>query len=193
MTNNFNKDDEEFIDEIPEIDDETMEAAFICEIDDAVHKRLLGTPWEEKALHIANNETPFEERVAFYQELRKANALPEDAGYFLIAWSIAKIADERICQFYESAFASRYAKVLDQYGVDEDVEEVWDLEGGPPEYEALNAEFNKAADALNLATYQSFGEHQMGKDCCSADAQERYDAGYEELVGVGEFLESQDE
>jgi len=143
-----------FFENIYEDDDEL----FRDELDEAVLWALQDTVWEEQASQI-DGLTLLEDRIAFYQQLRKEEALPDEATFFLIAWVVEEIVGERAQVLHDQQFATRFAELEAKYHIDPDtLEENSEL---PEEYVALNIEFAQAIKALFLATFQTFGEHKM--------------------------------
>ncbi|HEY3379686.1 MAG TPA: hypothetical protein VGL77_19605 [Armatimonadota bacterium] len=162
----------EFLGDFP--DERTI---FMAELDDALQRKFAGTKWEAR-LNVMNEETSWEERIALYQALREEKEIPEEAIYFLIAWAIEAMAEERIDETFQSSYAARLAKIKHAHGMEEDDE--WEPGSGPAEYEALHAEFLKAVEAIGRAAYQKFGEHKMVERLESdpEEADRIYEAGY---------------
>ncbi|OPZ82607.1 MAG: hypothetical protein BWY76_02664 [bacterium ADurb.Bin429] len=158
---------------------------FTADLDDALHDQLTGTTWEE-VVHRLTPETPAEERVPLYQAIRKANLLPNEATFFLIAWAVETIANDRSAELLTAQYQSRFAEMEERLGLGEDAIE--HLESAPPEYRALHLEFAQAAAALFVATFQAFGEHKMASLLRqNPDEFDRlYNAGYEFFLGPGE-------
>lgn len=143
--------DDEFLEDYPDAD-----SLFIQELDDALQAKFAGTPWEARLKTLAES-TPWEDRVRLYQELRAAQALPEPATFFLIVWAIEGLAEDRISTNYETVFFRRIEKIRRDHGMSEFDD--WEPGKEPSEYMELMEEFNKSADAVTRATYQTFGEY----------------------------------
>ena len=170
---------------------EDDEDNFVEELDAAVQWELQGTPWEEPAEQL-DETTLLEDRIAFYQQLRKAEALPDEASFFLVAWAIEEMAQERAQILHDQQYATRFNELEAKYQIDADT-----LEEGaavPEEYSALTIEFTQAVKALLVATFQAFGEHKMAALYRTQpdDFDRRYDAGYAFFFGEeeeeGDFL-----
>ncbi|MHB0938525.1 MAG: hypothetical protein ACYDCO_23605 [Armatimonadota bacterium] len=160
---------------------------FILDLDDALMSEVEGTEWEEKVGELSE-ETPKAERIALYQQLRDAGAIPEDAAFFLITWAIETVAEERVDEIYEKQFAARFDRVMEEEGLDEDLIETMEPEELPQPYRELQLELAQAIDALEVATLQSFGEHKMAA-LYKSDPEEfdrRYDEGYAFFFGQEE-------
>jgi hypothetical protein len=154
-----------------------VNSIFIAELDDALQQRLAGTKWEAMLTKFTD-ATPWEDRIALYQALRAEHVFPDDATYFLIAWAIEALAMERADDLYETMYAKRFETIRRAHGLDEDEE--WEPGTGPKEYEALDAEYADAVNAISRSTYQRFGEHKMA-DLLEKDPDEanrRYEAGH---------------
>lgn len=153
-------------------------SVFMAELDDALQRKYAGTPWEARISRF-DEDTPWEERIALYQAFRAEKLLPPEATYFLIAWAIEALAQERGDHLYETMYEKRFEMIRRAHGLREDDE--WEPGKGPKEYEALDAEFDKAVDAICRSTYQRFGEHKM-VDLLEKDPDEAnriYEAGHD--------------
>ena len=156
MNDSFDLPDNSFA--FPDMEEFSEQADFIDEVDSALRRKLAGTPWEEQATQMME-DTPWDERIAFYQALHDAKALPEAATYFLVSWALESLADERIDELYDTQYESRFTKIKIAHGLAEDDD--WEPGEGPAEYEALDQEFTQAAEALMQNTYQHFGEQRI--------------------------------
>lgn len=134
------------------------EAMFIAELDEMLCHHFAGTKWEAPMTKLSE-DTPWEERIALFQELQNEKALPENATYFLIAWAIESYAEEQIDALYESTYAQRFEKIRGAHGLKEDEE--WEPGTGPAEYEELDKEFSAAADVIARTAYQHFCEDSI--------------------------------
>lgn len=154
----------------------------IADLDDALHDALAGTPWEED-IHQLTPETPMETRVRLYQDIRKADTLTHEATFFLIAWAIETIANERAVELLEARYQPRFDEMERRFNLPEDVLD--HLESAPPEYRALHLEFGQAAHSLFIATFQAFGEHKMASLLRQQPEEfdRLYNAGYEFFLG----------
>jgi hypothetical protein len=151
---------------------------FLADLDDALRERLAGTTWED-ALAPLNAETPLEERLALYQRLRASGILPEEATFFLVAWTLETLARERAAELLEAQYDPRFARLEKKYGEELDGADV------PDEYRALHIEFNQAVQSLLVATFQAFGEGRMARLLRQQPPEfdRLYNAGYEYFFG----------
>lgn len=165
---------------------------FVLDLDDAVLAELEGTPFEAEAAKL-DADMPMEDRIKIYQHLRGAGAIPEDAGFFLVAWAVETVAEERVDELYHKQYAARFEHLAEEHGLDAEMLAVMDKEELPEEFRALEMELAKAIDALTVATFQAFGEHKMAALFTSdPDAfDERYDAGYAHFFGEIEGYQSE--
>jgi len=168
---------------------------FVLDLDDALMAEVEGTEWEAKVGELSE-ETPMPERIALYQQLRDAGAVPEDAAFFLITWAIESVAEERVDEIYATQFAARFEHVMEEEGLDEDLIETMEPEELPQTYRELQLELAQAIDALEVATLQAFGEHKTAA-LYKAEPEEfdrRYDEGYAHFFGSEEgFADEIDE
>ena len=157
---------------------------FVLDLDDALSAELEGTEWEAGAKAL-NEEMPPEERVAFYQQVRAAGVLPEEATFFLVTWAVETIAEERVNEVFNQQYAARFERLADEHGLDEDMLAVLETDELPADYRALQLEFAQTVDALVVATFQSFGEHKMASmyKMKPEDFDRRYDEGYAYFFG----------
>jgi len=157
---------------------------FVLDLDDALLAELEGTEWEA-LVEDMSEDTPLEDRVALYRRIREAGVLPDDAAFFLIAWAMEAIAEERVSEIYEKQYAARFERVADEQGLDEDMLAVLEPDELPQEYRALQLEFAQAVDSLVVATFQTLGEHKMASlyKTNSAEFDRRYDEGYAYFFG----------
>lgn len=175
---------DELDDLMGEITEDDWIAGGMALVDDGLSNRLAGTPWHERAEQI-DEDTPLADRIKFYQELRAAQALPEDVTYFLVCWAIELLADERLDEAAEKIYDPQFEAIYTQHGVTAESSEVWDTDGGgPEEYYKLSDEFDQAATAIYQTTYREFGEEKLFEfnQAHPDDAQARYDTGYEYLA-----------
>ncbi|HEX2948113.1 MAG TPA: hypothetical protein VHV83_00845 [Armatimonadota bacterium] len=178
MDNEISK-GKEFVD-IAEFDGEYPDtnSVFMAELDGALRRKLAGTPWVSRIEQLDKPHS-WEERVAFYQDLRKENVLPNEATYFLIAWAIEALAQERVDHVYDTVYAKRFESIRKAHGLRDNEE--WEPGKGPKEYEALDKEFSQAVDAISRSTYQRFGEHKMADllEKNPDEANRLYEAGHD--------------
>lgn len=149
------------------------------EIDEALQLELAGTPWESLVERL-DDALPADERIGIYQQLRTEGALPDDAGFFLVAWGIEEAARERAEHIYQQQYQSRFAQLRAKYHLDPAVMVDPDDASMPDEYEALTLEFNQAVKAILVAAFTAFGEHKMASlyNANTDEFDRRYDAGF---------------
>jgi len=157
---------------------------FVLDLDDALTAELEGTEWEARA-EALDEDTPIEDRIRLYQQIRDAGVLPDDAAFFLIAWPVEIIAEERVQDIYQSQYNARFEQLAEEHGLDEDTLAVLEDEELPAEYRALQLEFAQVVDALMVAALQSFGEHKMASlyKTNPEEFDTRYDEGYAYFFG----------
>lgn len=161
--------------------------AFIEELDEELLLALEDTDWQQRVGELTL-DTPLEERVALYQQIRNAGVLPDEATFFLIAWALQEIASERVLELFDAQYAARFARMEEKYHIDPSAYIAGELPDVPQEYEALNLEFNQAAKSLHVATMQTFGEHKMASlhNSQPETFNERYFAGEAFFLGEEE-------
>lgn len=174
--------DEDFLDE-DLLDDVSPDEVFLVESDDALLLKFAGTPWEAPLRQVAQNNS-WDDRIKLYQAFRAENVLPSHATYFLIAWAIQASAGARIDELYTTMYESRMAAIRAEHGLDEDDE--WEPGCGPAEYEALDAEYDQACQAIVRAAYQKYGEHKILEllEKNPEEADRRYGAGYDAMYAL---------
>jgi hypothetical protein len=105
-------------------------------------------------------ESTEEERLAVYRAVRDAGSLPEDAGFFLVAWQIDAItlgrADQALRGYEDRLEAIRWA-----HGLGDD--EYWPTGEEPAEYAAVQRQMHDAWDALYAAQLDALGETDMAR------------------------------
>jgi len=139
-----------------EDEDELIDA-----IDEALGVEVEGEQWAERVAALTP-DTPITERLALYKELRDKKAIPPAASFFLIGWAIDTIAGEKSQELFKTQYEARFEEMEAKYHIDPDaLLEEDDIEV-PEEYEALCSEFGKAALAITIATFDEYGEHEMG-------------------------------
>lgn len=103
-----------------------------------------------------------DERLAIYKKIRDARVWPEEASFYVIAWTIRIVADEKIFFKHPNPeFAdvdSRMDTVKKSYGLEED--EDWPGEA-PEEYEALRKERDSIRHRIMIETFRQCGENEM--------------------------------
>ena len=97
------------------------------------------------------------ERLAVYREVRAAGSVPEEAGFFLVAWLLDKMTDAHVeVGLRESD--ERLEAVRQKYGLEEDTPADSDA---PAEYREAMRQSHDAWDLLYLQTLSEFCELEM--------------------------------
>lgn len=139
--------------------------------------------WQEAWLKLPPAATD-EQRLAVYRAVRDAGSVPPDAGFFLVAWMLDLLTDERAEQGL-LAHEQRLKEIRQRHGIDEDAPVSEDT---PPEYREAMRQMQDAWDDLYVATLEEFGEHQLAqlfRD--DEDAfYDRYEAGRQFFHGPNE-------
>lgn len=163
------------------------------EIDEALQLELAGTTWESLVDRL-DEALPVDERIGIYQQLRTGGALPDDAGFFLVAWGIEEAARERAEHVYHQQYQTRFKHLTAKYHLDPTLFTGPDDAQMPEEYEALALEFNQAVKAILVAAFTAFGEHKMAS-LFNAHADEfdrRYDAGFAFFFVIDDDADDED-
>ena len=151
---------------IDKFDDELSDVAIfdedllISNLDSVLLEKLEDTEWYDRVAEL-DLETEFEDRVALYQALRKAEVLPDEATFFLVVWAIQAIAEDRSGELYERDYQARFEEMETKYSIDPEEYLEGNIASVPEDYEALHEEFDKATMALLVATFQAFGEQKI--------------------------------
>jgi hypothetical protein len=128
------------------------------------------------------------DRLAVYRAVRDAGSVPEDASFFLIAWMLDVVTDERAEEGLREA-EDRLEAVRQKYGLEEDTPA--ETDDVPDEYREAMQQSHDTWDALYVATLEEHGEHAMARLFRDDDGEfdEKYEAGRQFFHG----LESDDE
>lgn len=173
------------------------EEELIDAIDTELGEKLAGTQWQQRVLAFTP-QTPLPERLEFYRELRSEKALLELESFFLIGWTIEEIAGQQVQEIFKQDFQARFEELEAKYHIDPEEFLEGDMEDVPEEYEALNTELGQAAHTITLATFETYGEHDMAamyKNQLDVYGQ-RYLEGSESLLGTsypGEFDDDEED
>ena len=132
-------------------------------------------PWYEAWTHLGPMSTDTE-RLAVYQAVREAGSVPEEAGFFLVAWMLDVMMDERAEEGLRAS-DERLEAVRQQYGLEEDASA--DSADVPEEYREAMQQSHAAWDALFAATLEEHGEHELASLFREDEAafDEKYEAG----------------
>jgi hypothetical protein len=90
-----------------------------------------------------------QERLAIYRAVRDAKSVPEEAGFFLVAWMLDLLTDERAEEGLREA-EERLEAIRQKYGLEDDVST--DSDGVPEEYREAMQQAHDAWDTLYAAT-----------------------------------------
>ncbi len=99
-----------------------------------------------------------EECLSVYQAIRDSGVLPEDAGFHLVCWQI-DLMTEGLAVAALRELENRLDAIRSDYGLAED--EDWSLAEAPPEYQAVNEEYDQASDDLFIRELEAHGEHAI--------------------------------
>ena len=131
--------------------------------------------WYEAWTRLGSKSTDTE-RLAVYRAVREAGSVPEEAGFFLVAWMLDVMMDERAEEGLRAS-DERLEAVRQQYGLEEDASV--DSADVPEEYREAMQQSHAAWDALFAATLEEHGEHELSRlfreDETAFD--EKYEAG----------------
>ncbi len=125
------------------------------------------------------------ERLAIYRAVRDTGSVPEDAGFFLVAWLLDVMTDGRAEEGLRES-EERLEAVRQQFGLDEDTPA--DADEVPAEYREAMKQAHAAWDALYFQTLNAFGEHEMAR-LFQWDAEQfdhRYEAGRQFFHGMND-------
>ena len=147
-------------------------------------------PWYEAWARLGPESTG-RERLAVYRAVRDAGSVPEEAGFFLVAWLLDVLTDERAEAGLRET-DERLEAVRQKYGLGEDV--AAGCEGVPDEYREALRQSQGAWDALYAATLEEHGEHAMARLLREAAGEfaAKYEAGRQFFHGTGDDEEVED-
>ena len=147
-------------------------------------------PWQEAWQNLRPNCTD-EERLAVYRAVRDSGSVPADAGFFLVAWMLDLLTDDR-AEAGLRDMEERMEEIRHEHGLDEDVSVL--AEGVPDEFRKAMQGMEDAWDNLYVATMEEFGEHDMAQlfrdDLGEFD--ERYETGRTFFHGADEREDEDD-
>jgi len=135
----------------------------LAAIDDKLAEIAASSPtppsWYE-ACSRSNPRTTDAERLAIYRAVREAGSVPDEAGFFLVAWLLDVMTDARAEEGLRES-EDRLKAIRQQYGLEEDVPV--DADGVPDEYWEAMQQSHDAWDALYVQTLEEFGEHETAR------------------------------
>jgi hypothetical protein len=109
------------------------------------------------------NSPSSEERLAAYQAIRALGCFPPDAGFYLVAYTIDLIADQRV----EEAIAAGPLKPISDrmdglkraHGLE--VDEEWPPGGELDEWRALVTAFHETVEGIRAAVFRHYADPEM--------------------------------
>ena len=154
-------------------DDHPLHAAINARL--AEIAAALPTPpfWYEAWTRLGSQATD-RERLTVYRAVRDAGSVPEEAGFFLVAWMLDVLTDERAEEGLRE-IEERLKAVREKYGLEADTSA--DAEDVPNEYREAMQQSHEAWDALYVATLEEHDEHDMAR--LFLEDEEEFDERYE--------------
>ncbi len=116
-------------------------------------------PWYEAWARLGSQSSK-EERLAVYRAVRAAGSVPDEAGFFLVAWICDLLADDRAAAGLREV-EDQLAALRQKYGLDEETSA--NAENVPAEYREAMQRCHAAWDALYAATLEEFGELDLAR------------------------------
>lgn len=125
------------------------------------------------------------ERIAVYQAVRNSESVPEEAGFFLVAWMLDLLTDDRAREGLRET-EQRLEELRQKYGLNDNT--AADSEDAPAEYLEALEQAHDAWDALYLATLEEHGEKEMARLLREDEAEfdQKYEAGRQFFHGPDE-------
>jgi hypothetical protein len=148
-------------------------------------------PWRDAWARLGPASTE-RERLVVYQAVRAEGSVPAEAGFFLVAWVLDLLTDERAEEGLRAA-EERLESIRQKYGLEEDAPAASDEV--PAEYREAMQQVHDAWDALYAATLEEFGEQEMVRLFrTDRDQFDRlYEAGRQFFHGPGSDNDSEDD
>ena len=115
-------------------------------------------PWYGAWMSLSSESTA-EERLSVYQAIRDAGSLPEEAGFYLVAWQIDTMTGLNAEQTLQT-LDWRMAAIEEAYGFELGL---WPRGNAPEEYEDLTGQYDQAWDELHAENLAAFGELEMAR------------------------------
>lgn len=116
-------------------------------------------PWYE-AWSLLGPKSTDRERLDVYQAVRAAGSVPTEAGFFLIAWMLDMLTDQRADEGLRDT-EERLAAIRQEYGLEQDAPA--DTDDAPAEYREAMQQSHDAWDALYVATLEEHDEHDIAR------------------------------
>lgn len=130
-------------------------------------------PWYDAWTRLGPQST-HEERLAVYWAVRDAGSVPTEAGFFLVAWMLDLLTDERAEESLREPEA-RLESIRQKHGLDP--HSAAEGDNIPAEYVEAMQQVHNAWDELYAATLRDFGEHDMAR--LFQEDQDEFDDSYE--------------
>jgi hypothetical protein len=140
-------------------DNDPLHAAINAKLTDVVAAVPSRPDWYEAWMSLGPESSEVE-RLKVYQAIRDSGAVPDDAGFFLVAWQIDAIAS-LVAETALSEMDERLAAIKRAHGLDED--DFWDPDEAPQEYEALRRQQLVAWDRIFADKLREFGERDLAR------------------------------
>jgi hypothetical protein len=141
-------------------DSSFLHTAINAKLASVVEAAPIRPDWYEAWMSLGHESTE-EERLKVYQSIRNTGSVPDDAGFYLVAWQIDVIAG----LFAEKAFCEtdkRLEAIERAQGLEEG--DFWGPNEAPGEYETLGHEQRAAWDRIYADKLQEFGEHELARE-----------------------------
>jgi hypothetical protein len=157
---------------VPE-NDHPLHAAINAKLAEIAAASPAPPPWYEAWARL-RPESSDTERLVAYRAVR--DSVPEEAGFFLVAWMLDLLTDERAEEGLREA-EERLEAIRQKYGLEEDASA--DSDDVPQEYREAMQQSHDAWDALYAATLVEFGEHDLARLFREDEEEfyEKYEAG----------------
>jgi hypothetical protein len=121
------------------------------------------TYWKKMLDRLRFAFTP-EERLDICRALRDETDLPRAAGFFLVAWAIETIAEDRIEASKESGalkdISDQMDEILRRHGLE--TEEDLPLDKAPMDFLALDDRYERTTQQITYDCYLDLGEAEIG-------------------------------
>lgn len=140
-------------------DNHPLHAGIHAKLESIVEASSTPPPWLDAWLELGTESTD-QERLAVYKAVRDADSVPADAGFFLVAWLLDVMTDERAEKGLRETEA-RLDAIRQKHGLDEDAPA--DTDDAPAEYREAMQQSHDAWDALYVATLEEYGEHDLAR------------------------------
>src|SRR4051794_1428924 len=135
-------------------DSDLLHTAIDATLTELIARLPIRPPWYDRWRGLGPDPSE-EDRLAVYQEIRNSQILPEDAGFYLIAWQVDSIASAHaetdLRHLDERLEAIEAAHPL----VDE---EAWESGEASAEHELVLEEYHQAWAAIFIAQLEEHGE-----------------------------------